>query len=242
MRQGTLHFTRTAMAGTLLGLLASAPVRAQEQLWKSFGNSSGDLFGETVANAGDVNGDGIADLIVGARTDSTSGGVARVVSGFDGSTIHTLYGTTANEQFGFAVAGIGDVNGDGFADFAISSPFFGTKLWVGRVSVFSGQTGALLYRVQRGSFDRLGYSLAPTGDLNGDNVPDFVIGSAYGLYAEVVSGKDGSNVMTLKPSGGVPLFFSFAVATGGDVNGDGVDDIAVGDPDNQDLGFVNGSV
>jgi hypothetical protein len=69
-----------------------------------------------------------------------------------------------------------------------------------------------------------------------------MVGSAYGLYAEVVSGKDGSNVMTLQPTGGIPLFFSFAVATGGDVNGDGVDDIAVGDPDSQDLGYVNGSV
>ena len=245
MRQETNRTRKAILAGTLLGLSFTTPGQAQEQLWKSFGDASGDLYGEVVANAGDVNGDGFDDLIVGARTDSTAGGMAgmaRVVSGLDGTTIHTLYGSSANEQFGLSVAGIGDVDGDQHADFAVGAPFYGSKRWVGRVSVYSGQTGALLYHVQRGWFDRLGYSLAPIGDMSGDGVPDFVVGSVYGLYAEVVSGVDGSNVMTLKPTGGAPLFFGYAMATGGDVNGDGVGDLLVGDPDSQDLGWVNGSV
>lgn len=238
MRRGISRTRMAMLAGTLLGFAFATPVPAQEQLWKSFGDVSGGLYGEVVANAGDVNGDGFDDVIIGAR----AAGMVRVVSGLDGTVIHTLYGSSSTEQFGFSVCGIGDVDGDQHADFAVGAPFYGTKRWVGRVSVYSGQTGTLLYHVQRGGFDRLGYALAPTGDMNGDGVPDFVISSVYGLYAEIVSGVDGSTVRTLKPTGGAPLFFGYAMATGGDVDGDGVGDILVGDPDSQDLGWVNGSV
>jgi hypothetical protein len=245
MCQGRLHFFRVAGAGTLLALALSATGRGQEQLWKGYGDVPGGLFGEMVANAGDVNGDGVADLIAGARADNAVGGMtgmARVISGLDGTTIRTHHGSSSNEQFGFSVAGIGDVDGDGFADYAVGSPLYGFKMWVGRVSVYSGQSGALLYHVQRGGYDRYGWSLAATGDLNGDAIPDFVVGSAASLYAEVVSGKDGTTIRTLTPNAGVPVYFGYAVASGGDVDGDGVMDVAVGDPDSRDLGFVNGSV
>lgn len=245
MNPGTLHFFRIAGAGTLLALAVGATARGQEQLWKQYGDVPGGLFGEMVANAGDVNGDGVADLIAGARADNTAGGMAgmaRVISGFDGTTIRTHYGSSANEEFGFSVAGIGDVDGDGFADYAVGAPFYGVRMWVGRVSVFSGATGSLLYHVQRGSLDRYGWSLAATGDLNGDAIPDFVVGSAAGRYAEVVSGKDGTTIRTLAPNAGVPIYFGYAVASGGDVDGDGIADVAVGDPYSRDLGSVNGSV
>ena len=79
-----------------------------------------------VSDAGDVNGDGVADLIVGAGLDSTNGtfrGSARVLSGVDGSVLHDFEGDTVGDLFGTSVSGAGDVNGDGFADLIVGALF-----------------------------------------------------------------------------------------------------------------------
>lgn len=102
------------------------------------GSSSGDEAGLSVAGAGDVNGDGIADIIVGARDSSEGGtgrGAAYVVHGRTDSfpasvSLGTLNGTTGfriqgiadNDRLGTSVAGAGDVNGDGFADVIVGAP------------------------------------------------------------------------------------------------------------------------
>ena len=88
------------------------------------GNSNNDRLGDSVSGAGDVNGDGFADLIVGAPRDDNNGdrsGSATVFSGFDGSVLYNFNGDSTNDSFGDSVSGVGDVNGDGIADFFVSA-------------------------------------------------------------------------------------------------------------------------
>ena len=90
------------------------------------GDSMSDWFGYSVSNAGDVNGDGFSDLIVGARFDDNNGsdsGSARVLSGVDGAILHTFDGDSGFDFFGFSVSNAGDVNGDGFADLIVGARF-----------------------------------------------------------------------------------------------------------------------
>src|SRR4030095_4743874 len=91
------------------------------------GSGPGDSFGASVAAAGDVNNDGTVDLIVGAPNDGTAGpdaGGAYVFSGKSGTAIWTLAGAAGgHELFGESVAGVGDLDADGFDDFAVGAPF-----------------------------------------------------------------------------------------------------------------------
>jgi hypothetical protein len=87
------------------------------------GSSSGDRFGCAVGGARDINGDGHAELIVGADQYSFGGsGYVKVFNGNGGALIHTINGASAVGRIGAAVDGAGDVNGDGKLDFLVGSP------------------------------------------------------------------------------------------------------------------------
>jgi len=94
------------------------------------GDTNGDFLGQSVSGAGDVNADGFADLIVGARFDTLPGpqiGVVRVYCGQTGAPIYTIGGSAqAAAGFGFSVAGAGDFNNDGYADFLLGAPYHNT--------------------------------------------------------------------------------------------------------------------
>ena len=93
-------------------------------LYSFTGDSAFDRFGWSVSGAGDVNGDGFDDLIVGAFFDDNNGfnsGSARVFSGADGSVLYTFDGDSIGNLFGVSVSGAGDVNGDGVADFIVGA-------------------------------------------------------------------------------------------------------------------------
>ena len=86
------------------------------------GDSAGDFLGASVSGAGDVNGDGFDEVIVGAFGDDNNGsssGSARVFSGQDGSVLFTSNGDSAVDRFGWSVRGAGDVNGDAFDDLIV---------------------------------------------------------------------------------------------------------------------------
>jgi hypothetical protein len=233
-------------------------------------DSAGEQFGHGAAPTGDVNGDGIGDFVVGAE-GATPNGAAYVVFGrADGAPLDVanlgsggfkingaatgdaLTGTFAAE----GVGAIGDVNGDGLADVAVTSTAANNagpgkngsgSVWVvfGKASstpVDLASLGSGGFRIDGASGNQgLGSAVAGAGDVNGDTKPDLVIGAngnGTGKGAAfVVFGKSdtgnlsvgalGSNgFQVIGPSNGSS--FGDSVAGGRDVNGDGTPDVIVG--------------
>ncbi len=196
-------------------------------------------LGFSVAAAGDVNADGVPDLIAGAGkshayTASNNvvryPGAALVFSGADGSLIHHLPGDNAHFGFGAKVAGVGDLDLDGHADLIVNTghhPF-------GYVQVISGATGRALYTLQSPHpVTSFGDALSGLGDLDGDGHPEFAIGDPEPLNQElrIYSGATGRQLRALhgdEPGGAKA--FGRSILDLGDVNGDQVSDFAVGDP------------
>lgn len=212
----------------------------QQMLPTLTGPSGSSDFGWDVHNAGDVNLDGTEDLIVGDETANPNGnnsGRVIVYSGANGSILYTFNGTAAGDYYGGSVAGIGDVNGDGYGDVLIGADQFGSSnpSAGGYAEVRSGQTGAVIYTHSAVSpNDRFGIAVESAGDVNRDGIPDYVIGAdqfAVGAgYAQVFSGATGAVIFTLSASSGTNDNFGRAVNGAGDVNRDGRDDIIVGAP------------
>lgn len=224
-----------------LVLLATAALPAQKPLFVFDGDDSTDRFGESVSGAGDVDGDGFADVIVGAPLDDNRGtdsGMARVFSGKTGATLFSADGNSAGDHFGWSVAGAGDVDGDGFADVVVGSPFDDDNGQdSGSACVLSGATGAILYFfVGDAAGDQLGWSVAGAGDVNSDGFADLIVGSplndANGVdagLAQVLSGKTGQPLHTFHGAGAGD-HLGWAVDGAGDADDDGFDDLVVGAP------------
>src|SRR5262249_36085276 len=128
------------------------------QLWR---------LGSSVARLGDVDFDGVPDLVSGAPL----GGAVYVISG-TGAVLYMAF-SSINGSLGQTVAGIGDVDGDGAPDIAAGEPLYTDPVakltYVGRVRVLSGATGAFLSSsVGDHAMDRYGTALSRCGDLDGD--------------------------------------------------------------------------
>ncbi|MHC5005810.1 MAG: integrin alpha, partial [Planctomycetota bacterium] len=115
------------------------------QLWAKNGQAANDRSGWSVAGAGDVDGDGVDDILVGAYLHDTAGvnaGRAYIRSGVNGAALDILDGASDDDLFGLALSGIGDVNDDGFDDVLVAAPRNDTiAADSGRVDVFLSPYG-----------------------------------------------------------------------------------------------------
>ncbi|MEM7202544.1 MAG: hypothetical protein AAF628_19910 [Planctomycetota bacterium] len=223
---------------TLYSGMTGKPLR------KLQGVNPGDNFGYAVASAGDVDGDGNADILVGAPHEDNEepelvlqrAGCVRVLSGRNGDVLRLLRGRASRAAFGWSVANVGDVNRDGHQDYAVGSPFF-DKLGladVGAVHLYSGRNGDLI-RVLEGEEQgaRFGWSISGLDDINRDRCADIAIGAegagdgeAVGIV-HIYSGRNGRLVRSLEceqPG----AYFGSAVAAAGDHNKDRRGDVLVG--------------
>ena len=139
-----------------------------------------------MATAGDVNGDGYADVVVGARGYSSSTGRAYVYLGGPGglatTAATTLTGEATSDYFGCSVATAGDVNGDGYADVVVGARGYSGQHRAGvRVSGWGGASGlattAATTLTGEAANDFFGSSVATAGDVNGDGYADVVVGA-----------------------------------------------------------------
>jgi hypothetical protein len=202
--------------------------------------TAGDSFGFSVAPAGDVNGDGYADAIVGAPNTAGSGaGRAYLYFGgsgamFEATANGTLTDEAADDGFGRSVASAGDVNGDGYADVVVGG---GWTREPGRAYVYLGGPGGTFDATADGRLtgedagDLFGGSVASAGDVNGDGYADVIVGAAQRAYLYLGgagptfdANADGTIALEAVDATGNPA----SVASAGDVNGDGDADIVVG--------------
>jgi hypothetical protein len=219
--------------------------------WTAESNQTGADFGISVATAGDVNGDGFADVIVGATVfdnGQTDEGRAFVYHG-SAAGLGTIPAWTAepnlsNARFGSSVATAGDVNGDGFSDVIVGAPSFnGGQSEEGRAFTYHGSAAGLsttaAWTVEGDQGDSFfGFSVATAGDVNGDGYGDVIVGAAGYDNGET---NEGRAYVYLGAPGGLPTVpvwtaesnqpqasFGISAGTAGDVNGDGYSDIIVG--------------
>jgi hypothetical protein len=172
--------------------------------FKITGVTAGDESGRSVSSAGDVNGDGINDLIIGAFGANSKAGASYVVFGasgigstgtlslaaLNGSNGFKITGVKADDQSGYPVSSAGDVNGDGINDLIIGAYFANNYAGASYV-VFGtngiGSTGTLSLAALNGvngfnisgvtAGDWSGVSVSSAGDVNGDGVDDLIIGA-----------------------------------------------------------------
>jgi FG-GAP repeat len=204
------------------------------------GEQSEDFFGASVSSAGDVNNDGVGDLIIGAMGYGTAlQGRAYVYSGADGVLLYTFDGSSEFDVFGGSVSGAGDVNNDGFADLivgAYGNPADGIA--TGAASVYSGADGALLYTLTgEAQSNYFGWDVSGAGDVNADGNDDVIVGAYWARNdngdrvgrAYIYSGLDGSMLQMLTGTLSEGRFGE-SVTSAGDVNADGFADVIIGAP------------
>jgi len=209
--------------------------------WTKSPNQVNAYFGYDVGTAGDVNGDGYADVVVGALGNAGFGllrkGFAQVylgsASGLSPSPSWTAEGEDAAHFFGSSVGTAGDVNGDGYADVIVGAPGYPgtTHVYLGSPS---GPSSSPSWQASH-SGDLFGHSVGAAGDVNGDGYSDVIVGATY---AGAHSGS--AFVFCASPSGlrqcwmasglNVGALFGGSVGTAGDVNGDGYADVVIGSP------------
>lgn len=218
--------------------------------WQAESNQETAEFGKSVGSAGDVNGDGFDDILVGCHYFSNpeyrEGKVFLYYgssSGPDTSASWAYESNSANATLGISVSGAGDVNGDGFDDVIIGAhTFTGDMNSEGKVFVFYGSAEGLNdspdWEAEGNQIaSDFGGTVSEAGDVNGDGYDDVIIGAVFYDGDEVDQGRVYVYYGSAYGLGDTPwiaevvgegITFGSHVSGAGDVNGDGYDDVIAG--------------
>ena len=219
--------------------------------WTAEGDQASANFGFSVGTAGDVNGDGYSDVIIGAYNydnGETNEGRAFVyqgsAAGLSATADWTVESDQAGARFGYSVGTAGDVNGDGYSDVIVGAFAYDTgESDEGWAFVYHGSaTGLSVTADWTAESDqasaRFGYSVGTAGDVNGDGFWDVIVGALYYdngedsegralVYQGSATGLSATSDWTAE-SDQASALFGYSVGTAGDVNGDGYSDVIVG--------------
>lgn len=232
----------------LVQLYSGAAPYGLIQEWEGLSDFSG--FGSEIADAGDRDGDGLSDLIIGAPLHDIQNNYYDVGAAFLYSSVQPqasgllMYweGDRENSRLGESLLCPGDLDGDGTDDFVIGAPGDEPPTWSwwleGEAFVFSGVTGLLLQQFEGDSpGERFGATLASPGDFDGDGIPDLAIGAPLaGPFSDLY---DVGSVTLYSGATGDDLYFWIGESKfswfgfsldAGDVDGDGNDDLIIGAP------------
>lgn len=222
--------------------------------WKAKSNNGGSLFGYSLSSAGDVNGDGYGDVIIGAHLHdnpalgyNTAGKIFVYhgsATGLEAAPAREIIGTIESQGIGYKVSGAGDVNGDGYSDVLVGVfQYSNGQNNEGAVYLYHGSATGVRptpARVIEGNEAEalFGWSFAAAGDINSDGFDDVIIGAPKATQGFPSAGK--AFIYFGKAAGlqTTPAWTTFgtqnshqfgnSVAAAGDVNGDGSPDILVG--------------
>jgi len=237
------------------------------------GENAGDRAGTALRSAGDVNADGLADLLIGAfgadpngvdsgRAYIVYGNAAGFVSPLELSSLNgtngvIINGPSAGERAGIGVAGVNDINNDGIDDVAITANLISTAF---RSYVVYGEATGLASPFELSTLDgsngfaieeptgNLRFSIQSAGDFNADGVADLALVTSGADFNGIDSGRvtvvfgpssafpavldltmlDASNAFVIDGENPDDRLGNGAVTTVGDINGDGIDDLAIG--------------
>lgn len=222
--------------------------------WTFTGESTGDQLGLDVTYMGDIDGDGLPEIIVTDADDLVPSlgypGYIEVYGGGGGNLIYRLNGEHILDLFGSSTDTPGDVDGDGTDDIAVGAPYFHLtpQATVGKLYLYSGATGALIWSVLgEASGDFFGSFVAAVGDIDGDGIGDI----ATGAHKHDSAGRDAGRVYIFSGGDGVLIrtadghasneHFGASVAGLGDLDMDGVGDYVVGATENSQGGHFGGA-
>ncbi|MCA9775005.1 MAG: VCBS repeat-containing protein, partial [Myxococcales bacterium] len=225
------------MSAALSGLLVAAPGAwaAGFAIWTYDGDKAGDALGRSVARLGDVNGDGVPEVVAGAPLNE---GRVQVHNGATGTRIWTRSGPDPfSDSFGWSVAGVGDVDGDGIPDVGATAPSYQAPFDTfarGRAYILSGATGATICQWEAASELTLyGQVIDGVLDTDASGVNDVAVGAPIegpGGVVHVYSGSSCAEIWTIAGTANSPV--GSAVSAAGDIDGDSRDDVLVGSAGN----------